>query len=118
MAGWIAGTWMDIFGANSDSYVTNILSEGTYTYRVVVIQDSGCEAAADGVDIVVGPDVSINTQPENIIECIGGTEQMSVTISGGSGTISYQWQESTTGTSASLQTSLVQIQQRLHHQAQ
>mgnify|MGYP003381643685 CR=1 FL=1 len=34
----------DIFGANGADYITEVLDAGSYTYRVLVIQDAGCES--------------------------------------------------------------------------
>ena len=39
----------------------------------------------------------MTTQPTDVNECIGGTNTMTVAVSGGSGTISYQWQASADG---------------------
>ena len=47
---------MDIFGANQAEYTTELLDVGSYEYRVVVIQDSGCEAVSGGQTITVIPD--------------------------------------------------------------
>jgi hypothetical protein len=51
------------------------------------------------VDVIVAQDIAVTTQPSNVNECVGGTSTMTVMISGGSGTISYQWQSSPDGTS-------------------
>jgi hypothetical protein len=62
--------------------------------------NSGCDQAVSNNGIaVISPDVVITTQPSNVNECVGGTDQMSVTVSGGSGTITYQWQASANGSS-------------------
>ena len=42
--------------------------------------------------MVVNANVSITAQPANITECIGGTDQLSVTATGGVGAITYQWE--------------------------
>jgi hypothetical protein len=39
----------------------------------------------------------VTLQPTDVNECIGGTNTMTVVVSGGSGTISYQWQSSADG---------------------
>ena len=63
---------------------------GTTYYRVLInAGNSGCDQAISTVataDII--PDLTVTTQPTNITECIGGTNTMTVAVSGGSGTIS------------------------------
>ena len=49
---------------------------------------------------IIIPDLVVTTQPTNVNECVGGTDQMTVVVSGGSGTISYQWQSSADGIQA------------------
>ena len=46
---------------------------------------------------VITADLVISTQPSDVNECVGGTNTMTVTVSGGSGAITYQWQQSTDG---------------------
>ena len=48
--------------------------------------------------IVVQEDIAITTQPTGADVCIDGDALLSVTITGGSGTITYQWESSTDGT--------------------
>lgn len=43
------------------------------------------------------PDISVQTQPTSFNECVGGTGTLSVVVTGGTGTISYQWQSSPSG---------------------
>ena len=63
---------------------------------------TGCGSiVSDTANAVITPDLLVTAEPTNVNECVGGTDQMSVTVSGGSGTIGYQWQSSTTGTSVS-----------------
>ena len=60
---------------------------------------TGCGSiVSDTANAVITPDLLVTAEPTNVNECVGGTDQMSVTVSGGSGTIGYQWQSSTTGT--------------------
>jgi large repetitive protein len=47
--------------------------------------------------VVVTPQLAVSVQPVSIVECIDGTNQLSVTVTGATGTISYQWQSSATG---------------------
>ena len=74
---------------------------GTTYYRVLVnATNSDCQQAVSAVvTAIIIPDLVVTTQPTNVNECVGGTDQMTVVVSGGSGTISYQWQSSADGTS-------------------
>ena len=89
-------------GTDQSAYNTGILTTTT-TYRVYVSADeSGCEDIySEEVIVTVLPDLLITAQPNPVSECIGGTDQMFVTITGGSGVTSYQWQESPDGTPGS-----------------
>ena len=96
----VGAVWGNV-GTNSNVYTTPTLNTaGTYTYRVLITQDNGCSAQSANATVTVVADLAITTQPVNITECIGGTQTMTVAISGGSGTISYQWQSSPNGTSS------------------
>ncbi|MBK9983126.1 MAG: hypothetical protein IPP15_12015, partial [Saprospiraceae bacterium] len=95
----LGGLWIDIFSANSADYSTGSLSIGSYIYRVIVTQDAGCEGVSNGQTINVTPDLNISGQPSNVNECVGGTNVMTVVVTGGAGVISYQWQSSPNGTS-------------------
>jgi hypothetical protein len=65
---------------------------------VVVASGSGCDQVVSNTAVaIITPDLSITSQPGNVNECVGGTNTMSVSITGGSGTITYQWQASADG---------------------
>src|SRR4029079_18476880 len=68
-------------------------------YRVLVnASNSGCgQAVSNAVAAIIAPDILVTNQPADVNECVGGANTMSVTISGGSGTITYQWQQSADG---------------------
>ena len=93
--------WADIStnGTNATYDVPTSVA-GTYYYRVIVTDlASGCnDPVSNVINVVVSPDLAVTTPPANVIECIGGTATMTVVVSGGSGTLSYQWQSSATGT--------------------
>jgi hypothetical protein len=95
------GGWTDVSGATAASFTPPSTTAGTTYYRVNVSgSGNGCAAVSStSATAIIRPALAISTQPTNVDECIGGTNQMSVTVTGGSGTISYQWQSSTTGTS-------------------
>jgi hypothetical protein len=94
--------WTNISpNGNGDSYNVPSDAAGTTYYRLLVADNSnGCaDPVSNVVSIVISQDLSIISQPSDVNECVGGNDQMSVTVSGGSGTITYQWQESADGIS-------------------
>ncbi|HJW29515.1 MAG TPA: hypothetical protein VJ508_09740, partial [Saprospiraceae bacterium] len=83
-------------GANTATYTPDSSAPGTTYYRVLInAANSGCDQAVSNNSIVIiSPDLLVTTQPSNVNECVGGTNTMTVVVSGGSGTITYQWQQS------------------------
>jgi hypothetical protein len=79
----IAGTWVDIFGANGADYITDLLSEGTYTYRVIVLQDAGCEGISDGETIVVNGDAQVFDSADDNEICNSGLTTLHSNVVGG-----------------------------------
>jgi hypothetical protein len=60
--------------------------------------NSGCDQAVSNNAIaIITADLVVSTQPTNVNECVGGTNTMTVTVTGGSGAITYQWQQSADG---------------------
>src|SRR4029079_4899901 len=96
--GWANATGI---GATRNTYPPSSAIAGTTYYRVLVnAANNGCDQAVSNNAIaVITPDLVVTSQPSNVNECIGGTNTMSVVVSGGSGTISYQWQSSADGIS-------------------
>ena len=90
------GDFTDIPGALTQTYVPSSVSAGTTYYRVIIdASNSGCDAITSNVaTVIIAEDISFITQPNDIEECIGGSDQLSASISGGSGVITYQWQVS------------------------
>jgi putative AlgH/UPF0301 family transcriptional regulator len=88
----IANVWADIPGANFSIYTTEPLTVGMYNYRLIVSQNSGCGDTSNvySVNVVADPVVSVSIVPEDI--CENGTADLTATVSGGSGSITYQWQ--------------------------
>ena len=82
-----------ISGATSTSYTPSSVSAGTtYYYCVINASGNGCTTAttnAVAVTIVANP--SISMQPTAITECLGGTAALSLTATGGTPSLSYQW---------------------------
>ena len=92
--------WSDIDGATAATYDAPTSAAGTTYYRVVIAAaDGGCEdSTSEEAIVVVQEDIAITTQPTGADVCIDGDALLTVSISGGSGDITYQWQSSTNGT--------------------
>jgi len=108
-------------GSTTATYTPPSTVAGTTYYRVLVnASNNGCDQAVSSNGIVViTPDLLVTTQPTNVNECVGGTNTMTVAVSGGSGAISYQWQASADGTSGwAMQQEQEQLRQPIHHQVQ
>jgi large repetitive protein len=98
------GSFTDVAGApNAATYTPDASVAGTTYYQVEVsAAGNGCDAITSlSSTVVITPQLNITAAPQNITECIGGTNQLSVTVTGATGTISYQWQSSATGVSGS-----------------
>jgi large repetitive protein len=98
------GSFTDVAGApNAATYVPDASTAGTTYYQVeITAAGNGCDAIlSTSATVVITPQLNITAAPQNITECIGGTNQLSVTVGGATGAISYQWQSSATGVSGS-----------------
>ena len=86
--------------ANAANYNTPVLSVTTW-YRVIRDCDgSDCaDPTSNAVEVTVVPAPTISASGATAI-CLGGTATLSSTTSGGAGTCTYQWQQSTTSASA------------------
>lgn len=91
-------TWSNISGATSSTYNTGALTATRY-YRVQrTASGSGCgTATSNSVTVTVEPDpsVSINQSSQSI--CYNSGVSFTSSVSGGTGSASYQWQISTNG---------------------
>jgi hypothetical protein len=98
ISGWANATGT---GSTTATYTPPSTTPGTTYYRVLInASGSGCGQAMSNIaTAIVIADLTVTTQPANVNECIGGTDQMTVVVSGGSGTITYQWQSSADGAS-------------------
>ena len=99
-----SGAWSAASGAtNSATYTPPSATAGTMYYRVTAsATGNGCSSTTSNtaqVDII--PDMTVQTQPQPITECVGGTLSMNVVLTSGTGTgtVSYTWEQSTTGSS-------------------
>jgi choice-of-anchor A domain-containing protein/uncharacterized repeat protein (TIGR01451 family) len=92
------GTWTVVGGAATISNVnaanaTITVTTSPATLRWTITNGVCANTTSDVVFTVVAP-LSINAQPQNITECVGGTLTLSVGASGGTPSITYQWQSS------------------------
>jgi hypothetical protein len=101
-------------------YTSEYSSRNNILQGIVNAANDGCDqAVSNNAVAVITPDLLVTTQPTDVNECIGGTNTMTVVVSGGSGTISYQWQSSSNGSNGWANAlGTVQPQQPLHLQAQ
>jgi hypothetical protein len=115
--------WANALGTGSTTatYTPPSTIAGTTYYRVLInATNNGCDqAVSNNAVAVITPDLLVTTQPTDVNECIGGTNTMTVVVSGGSGTISYQWQSSSDGqVDGQMQPAQDQLQPRIHLLAQ
>src|SRR5574338_205528 len=84
--GWANSTGT---GSTTPTYTPSSAVTGTTYYRVLVnAANNGCDQAVSNNAIaVISADLVITTQPTNVNECVGGADQMFVSVTGGSGTI-------------------------------
>lgn len=90
-------TWTNVpSSGTSSTYSVTGASAGTTSYRVNITQTgNGCNAVSSSpttVTVVANP--SVVTSINNSTVCVGGTATLSSTVSGGTGSTSYQWQAS------------------------
>jgi hypothetical protein len=76
------------------AYTTDVLvTPGTYTYRVIVTQNSsGCQVVSANTTVTVVSDPTVSVVASDLTICDGGTSLFTATVSGGTGTTVYQWQ--------------------------
>lgn len=91
-----AGPFTDVNGANATTYNPGAAGNGLF-YRVVVRSTgSGCADVNSNIaNINTDAPVSISAEPQNLTQCVGGTQSLGLTASG-TGTLNYQWQSATT----------------------
>ncbi|MBK7807565.1 MAG: carbohydrate binding domain-containing protein [Saprospiraceae bacterium] len=90
-------TWTNISGATGTSYTTPALTSTTH-YRVLVDASGvGCGQAVSNVAIVTVVAQHTVSVSAGVTICTGGTATVSSVVSGGTGTITYQWQSSPDG---------------------
>lgn len=96
----INNNYTPIIGANGLTYTPSTsLPVGTYNYAVAMMQNaSGCNTGfSPNAQLIVLPQPVVST-PQGGVYCQGGTigQPLSVSVTGGNGSSSYQWYQSTT----------------------
>ncbi|MBK8372339.1 MAG: hypothetical protein IPL20_13465 [Saprospiraceae bacterium] len=91
-------TWTNISGATTSNYTTPVLTTTT-RYRVnVSASGTDCNTISSNPAIITVVAQHTASITGNQTICSGGTASFTATVSGGSGTITYQWQDSPDGT--------------------
>ena len=92
-------TWNNIGNATSQNYQPPALTQTTHYRRLTIDQTCGTKES-NQITITVIPVLNPGTIGNNqtICEVIQPAELIGSTATGGSGTINYQWQQSTNGT--------------------
>ena len=85
--------WSNISGATAASYTASGLTADRYFRRMVTACSGNAVAYTAAVLVTVKPVISINTQPNNPVACVGGNSSTAVVIAGTA--TSYQWQLNT-----------------------
>ena len=91
------GTQITTNGASA-TYTPPTTTVGTTYYYVEISQSaSGCKAVTATATVQVVAPLTISTQPLNGVACQGGTSpDLTVALTGSTGTLSYQWFSKTT----------------------
>ena len=86
---WKKGTG-DISGATLITYSkSGFVESDATTYKVMVNDSTGSSLLSNGA--IIGYPFTIDTQPDSTTIPLGGTLNLSVAVSGGSGSYTYQW---------------------------
>ncbi len=86
----------NIGGANLPEYTPPSTTPGTTYYRAIITPNGGgCGTLTSAVaPVSIVNDPAIVVPPVNISECIGEQQALTVTVSGGTSPLNYQWQSS------------------------
>ena len=91
---WKKGTG-DISGATSSTYSKSSFAEtDATTYKVLVTGSDSSTVLSNGA--IINYPFTIDTQPDTTTVPLGGTLNLSVGVSGGSGSYTYQWLKNAT----------------------
>lgn len=92
-----AGPWTDIAGATAMSYdPPNLMEAGTWCFRCKVTDDGGLGVFTAFKKITIVPDPVV-TVTGGGVACGNNGATFEATVTGGTGTISWQWQSSYDG---------------------
>jgi PKD repeat protein len=91
------------FGIGSSPSTSSLIGPIVVTYNTAGTQTVTLSVTSNGCTGVITTPVTVNSTPSvstliNQTICTGGTAILTVSASGGSGTTTYQWQESTNNT--------------------
>jgi hypothetical protein len=93
------GGWTNIGGATSSTYAPSTNTAGTLYYRVIVTDaNSLCASPTSAAaSVTVYEDAAITASANNAEVCLNDAVTINSNITGGSGSYSYQWQQSPNG---------------------
>ncbi|MGL3001701.1 PKD domain-containing protein, partial [Flavobacterium sp. RSSB_23] len=92
-------SWADVSvgsGINTPNYVTDNLTVTTWFRCKITSTETACSLFTNAARVTVVPDPTITTQPVGRAICVGGSENLSVNATGGTPSLTYQWQVSST----------------------
>ncbi|MGR3809120.1 Ig-like domain-containing protein [Jiulongibacter sp. NS-SX5] len=91
------GPFSPIAGETDSSYTASTSNDGITYYQVrATASGAGCGTAdSDVATVEVLPEFSVDVSPDNSTICLGGTVEIDANVSNGTGTITYQWYQST-----------------------
>lgn len=92
-------SWADVSvgsGINTPNYVTDNLAVTTWFRCKITSTETACSLFTNAARVTVVADPAITTQPVGTTICVGGSETLSVTATGGTPSLTYQWQVSST----------------------
>ncbi len=103
-------------GGNAATYTPLSNTPGTTYYRVIVTSTgSACGiVTSNAAKVKVSPQIVIVTDLQNITECIGGTDKLTLNFTGGASDSSFVWESSTTGAAGSFSPVSVQPNARTY----
>ena len=87
--------FFDISGANSSSYTTPVLTSNRFYNCLITVSNPSCSVLTSNcatVNAIADPAITI--QPSGTTICSGSTATLSVTATGGTPSLTYQWQSS------------------------
>lgn len=92
-------SWTDVTvgsGINTPNYVTDNLALTTWFRCKITSTETACSLFTNAAQVTVVPDPAITVQPVGSTICVGGSSALSVTATGGTPSLTYQWQVSST----------------------